>query len=239
MGARLGLETTVGAGVLYGTISTGFRAPQITELYRLRGGQTIADLDSETLTAIELGYKNDFLSIAAFAEEAEDVILRDADGFNVSDGESESYGVEFEGTLIRGAHVFSIAATYAVHQYAFDRLATGFEVIRDGNDVDTAPRWLGNLRWRMDLGDSFTHEIEVSVVGEHYVNAANTAEYDGHYVVNWRGQWQMNERTVIFARLVNALDEEYADRADFAFGSYRYFPAMPRQLYAGVRYTFD
>ena len=39
-------------------------------------------------------------------------------------------------------------------------------------------------------------------------------------------------------RLVNALDEEYADRADFAFGSHRYFPAMPRQLYVGLDYEF-
>ena len=38
----------------------------------------------------------------------------------------------------------------------------------------------------------------------------------------------------LFARLLNLLDVAYADRADFAFGSYRYFPGMPRQLYAGV-----
>ena len=239
VGARIGLETSVGMGVVYGTLSTGFRAPQITELYRLRGGQTVADLDSETLTSLELGYKNEYLSVAAFAEEAEDVILRDSDAFNVSDGESESFGVEIEGTYVIGAHTLSVAATYAVHQYAFDRLATGFEVIRDGNDVDTAPRWLGNVRWHMQISDAFAHELELNVVGEHYVNAANTADYDGHYVLNWRGQWQMNERTVLFARLVNVLDEEYADRADFAFGNFRYFPAMPRQLYAGVRYTFD
>jgi hypothetical protein len=30
------------------------------------------------------------------------------------------------------------------------------------------------------------------------------------------------------------MNEKYADRADFAFGNYRYFPAMPRQIYGGV-----
>jgi hypothetical protein len=38
---------------------------------------------------------------------------------------------------------------------------------------------------------------------------------------------------------MNLFDAEYADRADFAFGSYRYFPAMPRHLYLGVRLALD
>ncbi len=75
------------------------------------------------------------------------------------------------------------------------------------------------------------------LVGEHEVNAANTANYDGHRVVNWRAQWQASDALQVYARIINLLDERYADRADFAFGSYRYFPAMPRQLYMGVRYA--
>ena len=34
--------------------------------------------------------------------------------------------------------------------------------------------------------------------------------------------------------MVNLLDTAYADRADYAFGSYRYFPGMPRQVYVGL-----
>ena len=39
-------------------------------------------------------------------------------------------------------------------------------------------------------------------------------------------------------RLMNVTDEKIADRADFAFGNYRYFPGLPRELYAGVEITF-
>ena len=53
-------------------------------------------------------------------------------------------------------------------------------------------------------------------------------------MLNWRGRWQAAERVTVFARVLNLLDERYADRADFAFGNYRYFPAMPRQAYVGV-----
>ena len=77
--------------------------------------------------------------------------------------------------------------------------------------------------------------------GKHYINAANTAEYDGHTVVNWRGRYSINDSTTVFARVINLLDEKYADRADFTLfnpARYRYFPAMPRQLYVGVTMDF-
>ena len=89
------------------------------------------------------------------------------------------------------------------------------------------------------MGERAEQELELSGVGSHYVNAANTAKYDGHFVLNWRVQWQATEKAEISLRVMNVLDERYADRADFAFGNYRYFPALPRQFYLGARYTLD
>lgn len=42
---------------LFLNLSEGFRAPQATELYRLQRAQTEADLDSEKLRSVELGYR--------------------------------------------------------------------------------------------------------------------------------------------------------------------------------------
>ena len=52
--------------------------------------------------------------------------------------------------------------------------------------------------------------------------------------MNWRGGLRLTDRSRLFARIVNLFDKRYADRADFAFGSYRYFPSMPIQGYLGV-----
>ena len=41
----------------YAVLGRGFRAPQATELYRLQSGQTVADIDSEALTSIEVGWR--------------------------------------------------------------------------------------------------------------------------------------------------------------------------------------
>ncbi|NOX51586.1 MAG: TonB-dependent receptor [Gammaproteobacteria bacterium] len=236
---RVGVEKDFGDYLLYGTVSTGFRPPQATELYRLRGGQVLADLDSQELVSVEIGLKNSYGNVSLFSEKARNLILRDSEAFNVSDGKTVSVGVELEAHWSRGAHTLSLATTWARHEYDFNRMATGREIIEDGNQIDTAPRWLTNARWQMDISESLRHELELNIVGEHYVNAANTAKYDGHQVLNWRGDWQASRNLNVYARIINLLDERYADRADFAFGSYRYFPAMPRQLYVGVRYQLQ
>ena len=64
------------------------------------------------------------------------------------------------------------------------------------------------------FNDAVSTEFELNVVGEHYINAANTAKYDGHQVLNWRAQWQVNDALELSARIINLLDDRYADRAD-------------------------
>ena len=232
---RLGIEREFGTGgVAYITAATGFRPPQITELYRLQRGQTVAELDSERLLSFEAGLKDRGWSVSVFRQRTRNYIFREANGFNVSDGKTRSTGAEFSAEWAPAGHRFSLAGTYAVHEYDFSRNAGGGEVIEKGNRIDTAPRWLGSARWRWQPGDAWYSEFEVNVIGKHFINAANTHRYGGHAVVNWRGGLRLNDRARLFARVVNLLDRRYADRADFAFGNYRYFPAMPIQGYLGV-----
>ena len=235
LAGRVGIERGFGGGGLaYLSASTGFRPPQITELYRLQRGQTVADLDSERLVSVEAGLKHRAWSISVFRERTRRQIFREANGYNVSDGRTRSAGVEFSADWARDGHRLSLAGTYAVHEYDFSRRAGGGEVIEEGNRIDTAPRWLGSARWRYQPGDAWYSEFEVNYIGKHFIDAANAHSYSGHAVVNWRGGLRLNGRSRLFARIVNLFDARYADRADFAFGSYRYFPAMPIQGYLGI-----
>ena len=227
----------------YGVYGLGFRPPQATELYRLQSGQTTADISSEEIRSIEFGSR--FAggpwvgSVALFDEVVTDQIFRDADGFNVSDGETSARGIEFElAYQMNDTHRFDVVGSHTNHEYEFDRRAALGEVITSGNEVDTAPEWLASARWHARLG-RFMSEFEWVLVGEHFVNAANTASYEGHRVFHWRTRWQVSDRAVIFGRINNLLDEEFADRADFAFGSYRYFPSLPRQYFVGLEYELD
>lgn len=238
---RIGVERDIGAGIGYATLGSGFRPPQATELYRLQRFQDIADLDSEELVSIEIGYRGDFWNAAGFAENTDHFIFRDAAGFNVSDGKTKGWGVEGEIFGTWGAHTLALSGTYAEHRYDFDSSLAGGEPIEKNNFVDTAPKWLANGRWSWQPRDGVATELEVSYLGEHYIDAANTAKYDGHVVVNVRGLFRVSESLTLTARVLNLLDEDYADRADFTLFTaegYRYFPAMPRHFYVGASFSF-
>lgn len=235
---RLGVQWSTGPGaVVYAVAGLGFRPPQTTELYRLQSGQTVADLDSQRLRSLEAGGRGSLgpldVDVAVYVETTRNLIFRDANGFNVSDGATDATGIEADLAWRSGRHTLEIAGAWGRHRYAFTRDAGRGERIVDGNDVDTAPRWLGSAHWRWSSA-SQTSELEVTYIGSHFINAANSARYGGHALLNWRGDWQVTPRVTLFARLLNLLDAAYADRADFAFGSYRYFPGMPRQIYIGA-----
>ena len=238
---RLGLERDVNFGTLYAVVGSGFRPPQATELYRLQRNQDIVDLDSEELVSLEAGVRAPAWNVAAFVQETDNVIFRDAAGLNVSDGKFESYGVELSAARSFGRHTFSVAGTYAKHEYGFDRAIAGGEPIEDGNDVDTAPNWLGSATWYVQFTPNLGAELELVYQDEHYINASNTAEYDGHTVFNLRGRYQVREALAVFARVMNLTDKKYADRGDWTLFNpdrYRYFPATPRQLYVGITMDF-
>ena len=91
--SRHGEQTTV-----FTRLARGFRAPQTTELYRLQSGQTVADIDSESLNSVEIGIRGSHerfgYDIAAYWMDKEDVIFQDRDRYNVSGAETTHRGVE-------------------------------------------------------------------------------------------------------------------------------------------------
>ena len=219
----------------------GFRPPQTTELYRLQNGQEIADLGNEKLTSFEAGvrFDSDFLQIASslFLQRADDVIFRDAEGFNVSDGETEGRGVEVECQFtIEEVGRLTFAGTFANHEYAFTRNAARGESIVSGNQIDSAPSALASVQWSRSFGDHSDVELEIARVGAHYLNAANTARYGGHTLANLRANHRLSSNWTAFWRAMNLFDARYSDRADFAFGSYRYFPGDARRLFVGIEF---
>ncbi|MEM8766970.1 MAG: TonB-dependent receptor plug domain-containing protein [Pseudomonadota bacterium] len=238
---RIGVERDIAAGIGYLTFGSGFRPPQATELYRLQRFQDVADLQSEELVSLEIGYRGGWWNVAGYAENTDNFIFRDSAGFNVSDGKTKAWGIEAEAFRTFGDHTFAISGTYAEHTYDFDSNIAGGEPIEKGNFVDTAPRWLANGRWGWQATRWLDTELELNYLGKHYINASNTAEYDGHLVTNFRGRAVVNDTWTLYARVINLFDVQYADRADFTLFNplgYRYFPAMPRQFYVGATISF-
>jgi len=234
------------AHLLYVSASSGFRPPEMTEVYRLQRQQTVADLDSERLDAAELGWKylgrGLAVTAALYDMKKSHVILRDSNGFNVSNGSTSHRGFEYEAHWKANEWLQLYAAgTYARHEYTFSRSIEGGETIVDGNDVDTAPRHMHNAGVEARVGEQWHVALDGSYVGSYFLDAANTATYPGHKVANarvgWAGNWNRDEDLRVTLRIDNLFDKAYADRADFAFGNYRYFPAQGRAVFLSVDYV--
>lgn len=243
--SKLGLSYEVTDDhTIYVTATRGYRAPDTSELYRLQRQQSVADLDSERLDSIEVGARGNFgplrYSLAGFTMEKDNVIFRDANAFNVSDGRTDHEGVEYEFAWAPiDTLSLAVAGTYAKHTYEFDRVVEQGETIIAGRDVDTAPRHINTARLNWSFLPSAAAELEWISVGSYFVDASNEHDYGGHELLNLRMSWRATENWRTILRLNNVTDRAYADRADFAFGNYRYFPGRGRTLFVEVRYETE
>ena len=227
---------------LFSNLSRGFRAPQATELYRLQSGQQTADLKSERLDSFEIGartIRRDWSTdLAVFTMRKRDSIFRDAEGFNVSGARSKHSGIEGTANIQLNAFwLLKLAASYTRHTYEFDVVASRGETFVSGRDVDTAPRWLGNVELRFEPGGQISAGLQWTTIGEYYLDAENRFRYPGHAILNLRTRAKLAPTLELIVRLNNLTDRDYADRADYAFGNYRYFPGRGRELFAEIRYT--
>jgi outer membrane receptor protein involved in Fe transport len=201
----------------------------------------VADLEPETLDSLELGvrYRGDrvFFDVAAWYMRKRHVIFRDAQGINVSDGKTRHLGLEYLADWrIRPNLSATLRGTWARHTYRFDRAIGGGETIISGDDVDSAPRHVNQATLRWDYYQGGTAELEWIAVGSYYMDAANTVKYDGHQLFNLRVRQRLSRRWQGAFRITNLTDKSYAERADFAFGNYRYLPGQDRAFFLEIRF---
>ena len=234
--------------IAYLRLARGFRAPQATELYRLQGGQETANLDSEKIDNIELGLRGDWLGtarydVAVYYMHKDDVIFQDANRYNVSGAQTRHYGAEISFDYPISDHwSVGIDANVASHTYDSNIELLGSSGNIKGNDIDTAPKAFGSARLDWDFsalaGRSSRAELEWVYMDSYYLEPQNNHQYDGHSLLNLRITSDLTPRWSAGLRLTNLLDEDYAERADFGFGEYRYFVGQPRGAYVQISYQF-
>lgn len=227
---------------VYLNLSQAYRAPQATELYRLQNGQQRADLDTEQLDSVELGFRHHNestrLALALFSMQKDQFIFQDTERQNVSDGESEHQGIEIEfSQTLTPALQANLNASYARHRYVNDT-AISRQLIA-GNDIDTAPRRMAQASLNWAYATKALASLEAVHLGRYFLNPENTESYDGHTLLNLRVKHQLTPHWQLGMRISNLGNIDYAERADFAFGSERYFVGEPRSVYLSIKGHFS
>ena len=223
---------------IFARFAMGYRAPQATELYRLQGGQSVSEIDSEELDSIELGFRGSRsafgYSLALYSMNKDNFIFRDANRITVDNGETSHQGIEVNlDYQWHPAWTANLVASYARHLYENNPDLAAAPI--KGNDIDTAPRKSASTRVCWQPSSKFHAELEWIYLGSYYTDTDNLAEYGGHHLTNIRAQYQWSDSLVLFARWMNVANEDYAERADFAFGNDRYFVGEPTSIYFGFR----
>lgn len=220
------------------------RAPQTSDLYSLQQNQVPGEAEVETLDSLEAGLKARWgrvsFDAAAFTQWKDNFFFRNANGFNVSNGETRHKGIEAsvffpinDYIAIRGS------GTLAEHTYDFTEIVgSAANNITSGDRIDTAPDTLAHLTAIITPTDRLSADIEWRHVGAYFTNPGNTNQYDGHDLFVLRGNARITETLAVFGRIDNLFNIDYADRADFAFGNERFFPGRPRTIFFGLKGEF-
>jgi iron complex outermembrane receptor protein len=226
--------------LVFTNVTNGFRAPQATELYRLQRNQTIAELDSVELNSFETGLRQEHsqfsYEVVYFNMNKDNVIFRDSNFFNLSNGQTKHRGFETSfNYLINKQFKLLANLSIAKHHYASDQFLG--EININGNEIDTAPKTFGNTQLRWQPSENLMVEVEWVYQGAYFMDAENLHRYPGHNLVNLRVNWLADDGWKLFARINNLLDKKYAKRADYTFFTeQRYFPGTPLSLFVGFEW---
>lgn len=223
-------------------LADAFRAPQATELYRLQRAQTVAELDEVSATHAEVGFRwqTDMteLAVSLYQIDQSNVIIRDADFFNIGGQKLDSTGLEvYWQQQLNDPLQLRLVGSYAKHKYASDQFVSDENI--NGNYVDTAPELVASafLSWRATT--ALTAELELHHVSDYFLEPNNRESYPGHTLWHLRANYKISDGLSTTLRLLNVGDRLYAERADFtSFTDQRYFPGEQRTLFAELRWQF-
>ena len=225
---------------IFANYSRGNRAPQTTDLYRIQSKQIPGGAKSEKLDSLEIGLRGNFsifnIELVGFDMSKDNYFFRDSQGFNVENGKTTHRGFEIN-FLAEFNQFFQIenSTSFAEHEYDFDHSPNG---IKSGNQIDSAPELLANTRFIFTPREGTRIELEWEKIDSYPVDERNAHFYKGHSVINLRAKTPINENLNIGIYVNNINDKSYANRADFAFGSYRYFVGQKREFYLMLESKF-
>ena len=245
---KLGTTYSFGTGATaFAAYRAGFRAPSEGQIFRQGSSINTVGLRPVKVESYELGVRGrvarrfTYDVVGYVMTKFDDILsytLPSGATEVVNAGETRHRGVEVSlGLEAARDLVFTAGYTYGKH--AYERWDINSTVTYSGNEMDVAPRHFGSGRVRYSpafLGGGDL-SAEVSRMGWYFMDPADSHYYEGHTLLNLRGSVVLFNRTTVFARLMNATDKRYAERATFTTARGDEFsPGLPRTFYLGVQY---
>jgi len=232
----------------------GFSIPSVGTLFRSGSSSNTDELEPISADSVELGVKGELApwlryEVAVYQMDIEDDIISVVNGFerNVFNaGETQHRGIEVSLNGALGSEwLYAIAFSKTDQKYDSFSYTCCFpsqNIDVSGNEIGKAPDMIANvsLAYTPKMIEGLRFEIEWEYLSEYYTDETNSADYDGHDLLNFRASYRVSPKLELYGRVQNLTDERYSTYTSNQVGdddiSYR--PGTPRSVYAGVRYTF-
>ncbi|MFT6123526.1 MAG: outer membrane receptor protein involved in Fe transport [Oleiphilaceae bacterium] len=228
---------------VYARFANGFRIPQASRLYALKTNNIDFDLDPEVSDTFEIGYKlssdKHRLDAAIYFMTIDDTFTQreniDGDRYYENGGETQHKGVELTWlTKINEQFSTRLAYSYSEHKYVNDDEY-------GNNEQAAAPNDLANLRFIFSPKNvkGFKAIVEFEHIGEYWLDNQNTETYSGYTVGHLKADYQITKQLKVNAKINNISNKIYAESASLSYGKEKYTPGSPRQVFAGLEYSFQ
>ena len=222
---------------LFARFATAYRAPQINEIYRLQKEQNIDEIKPQTLSNFEFGIKkyteNSQVEVSAFVMNKDNVIIKDTNNIVVNDGQTDHKGIEWLLSYKLSSRLtLKNVGSFANHEYSYSRLYGDIDINR--NTIDTAPKLITNLSLKYEGTKSFTGELEIVHLDNYFLDPQNLHIYPGHSIANFRFTKALKNIN-LSGQITNLTGKLISERADYGFGSYRYFVGEERGIFIQIQ----
>lgn len=236
---------------VYANISQGFTPPEVSALY---GKSAVPDLKPSTYDNYELGLRMAFLDkalkldAAIYQLDGYDTIvsytIAPGNSVNQNAGRTRSSGLELGLGGDFGAFDGRLGTAIAKHRFLQYQASPTLDY--SGKEMPAAPDTVS-----VEIGykpvDSARIAFEVVKQGAYWMNNANTVRYDGHTLLNLRGNYQFARGWEAWVQGRNLTNRLYADSASSSYsgtGVYnanldQYATGAPRSIMVGLTYHFD
>ncbi|MBN9383952.1 MAG: TonB-dependent receptor [Chitinophagaceae bacterium] len=241
---KLGLTYNYRNVGFYVNYSQGYVPPQVTELYN---GVKVPYLQPQIFYNYEAGGWLSLLKGKLYADWSiyrlngtnQIISVKQPDGtfLNQNAGKTRHEGIEY-GVTYRPSDEWSlrVGASNADHVFVV-QYESGKNY--SGNQMSAAPRFIGNaeVTWRPHFLKGLRLSVEGQHLGKYWMDNANTKQYKGFDIVNFRTGYQYGP-CEIWVNALNAFNEYYASLASKSSYGYSYNLGNPREVTIGLAWHF-
>jgi iron complex outermembrane recepter protein len=236
---------------LFASYREAFRAPSESQLFRQGSAVSTVDLKPVRAQSWEAGFRTALAGVVTLEATGYSMRLWDdiltffdpSNGLRLSQnaGATNHRGVELGAGLGFGRGVrLDGAVSYAEHTYVEWSPRAGVDY--SGNEMELAPRFLGNARlsYRPPFFSTGVVAVEWVRLGSYWMDPENTRKYDGHDLFNVFATVPVMEHLELSGRVTNLGDRRFAETSSFNHQQgERFRPGAPRQFFLGAQYRFN